>query len=86
VTIYLCTIKQNIIFGYFFSQNIPENKSIKIFGLLQHSHLLGVGIKTRHIRNDTELSPIAEDDNYDFDYQDIRALKEEREVKRVSTI
>lgn len=74
------------IYLWLFPQNIPDNKSIKFVGLLQHAHLLGVGIKTRHIRNDTELSPIAEDDNYDFDYQDTRALKEEREVKRASII
>ncbi|XP_063401020.1 DBH-like monooxygenase protein 1 [Mytilus trossulus] len=62
-------------------KGLPET-GIKIFGLLQHAHLLGAGIKTRHIRNGTELSPIAEDDHYDFNYQDIRVLKEEREVKR----
>jgi hypothetical protein len=47
---------------------------------------LGAGLKTRHIRNNIELPPIAEDDHYDFDYQDIRVLKEERLVSRVSIL
>ena len=54
-----------------------------MFGILLHAHLLGVGIKTRHIRGDVELEPISEDKTYDFDYQDVRVLTKEREIKYV---
>ena len=54
-----------------------------MFGILLHAHLLGAGIKARHIRGDVELEPISEDKTYDFDYQDVRVLTKEREIKYV---
>jgi hypothetical protein len=54
-----------------------------VFGILLHAHLLGAGIKARHIRGDVELEPISEDKTYDFDYQDVRVLTKEREIKYV---
>ncbi|VDI67128.1 Hypothetical predicted protein [Mytilus galloprovincialis] len=62
-------------------KGLPDT-GISIFGAFQHAHVLGRAIKTRHIRNGKELPPIAEDKTYDFNYQDIRTLKEERKVKR----
>ncbi|KAK3586446.1 hypothetical protein CHS0354_001828 [Potamilus streckersoni] len=54
----------------------------KIFGIVQHAHLLGRAITTRHFRNGTELPPIAVDPNYDFDFQEARLLRTERSVQR----
>ena len=53
-------------------------------GILQHAHIIGVGIKTRHFRNGSELEPLADDPNYDFNFQEMRHLKKERVVKPVS--
>lgn len=57
---------------------IPE---INVVGILQHANVFGVGIKTRHFRNGSELAPLADDPNFDFQFQEMRLLKEERVVK-----
>ncbi|XP_066292189.1 DBH-like monooxygenase protein 1 homolog [Branchiostoma lanceolatum] len=49
---------------------------IHIIGLELHSHLLGVRMSARLVRNGTEIE-IARDDNYDFNLQFTRMLKEE---------
>ncbi|KAJ8300645.1 hypothetical protein KUTeg_022164 [Tegillarca granosa] len=53
---------------------------INVFAVFHHMHLLGRKISTRIVRNGTEKEPIALDDNYDFDYQDIRVLSPERKI------
>ena len=53
---------------------------IRIIGDLQHAHLLGSGIKTRHFRNGVELEPLEDDPDYDFNFQEMRLLKKERVV------
>lgn len=58
---------------------------MKVFAVLLHSHLIGKKMSARHIRGDTEMEPLAEDLNFDFDYQDLRTLSEEREIRYVST-
>ncbi|KAK3586449.1 hypothetical protein CHS0354_001831 [Potamilus streckersoni] len=55
---------------------------IKVFGIFQHAHLLGRAIKTRHFRNGSELSPLATDPHYDFDFQETRLLREEIPIRR----
>ena len=57
---------------------------IRIVGDIQHAHLLGVGMKTRHFRNGVELEPLDNDPNYDFNFQNMRLLKKERVVKPVN--
>ena len=58
---------------------------VKVFAILQHAHLLAVGIKTRLIHKGVEQEPLAEDVHYDFDYQDMRVIKN-RTIKTVSVI
>jgi hypothetical protein len=53
---------------------------IKVFNVMMHSHLLGRKMKLRHFRGTTELPWILVDDNYDFDYQQNRPLREEIKV------
>lgn len=48
-----------------------------MFGALQHSHLLGVAITTKHFRGNEELKPLVQDPNYDFDFQEMRMLPRE---------
>ncbi|KAK3586466.1 hypothetical protein CHS0354_001851 [Potamilus streckersoni] len=56
---------------------------IKVFGILQHAHLLGRAITTRHFQNGTELLPLATDPNYDFNFQEIRLLRNEITIQHV---
>ncbi|XP_050737020.1 DBH-like monooxygenase protein 1 [Eriocheir sinensis] len=56
----------------------PEG--IKVIQVAQHSHLLGRGLTLRHIRGHRELPVIAQDLNYDFNYQISRRLKKELTV------
>ncbi|XP_050706207.1 MOXD1 homolog 1-like [Eriocheir sinensis] len=53
----------------------PEG--IKVIQVLQHAHLLGKALTLRHIRGHRELPIIAQDLNYDFNYQISRRLKKE---------
>ena len=57
-----------------------------MFAAIQHAHLLGVGIRTRHFRNGTEIAPIMDDPDYDFDFQQMRMLPKERAIKPVSVL
>ncbi|XP_052090829.1 DBH-like monooxygenase protein 1 homolog [Mytilus californianus] len=59
---------------------------IKLFAVWQHAHLLGKGITTRHLRNDVELEPIAEDEHYDFDYQETRLFRKEITMRKGDSI
>ena len=56
-------------------QAIPQD-GIKVFQVFLHTHLTGREIHVRHFRNGKELSPIASDTNYDFNYQQARILPE----------
>ena len=51
---------------------------VKVFAILQHAHLLGRGIRTRVYRRGVEIEPLAYDENYDFDYQDYRHIRNYR--------
>ncbi|XP_076032752.1 MOXD1 homolog 2-like [Oratosquilla oratoria] len=56
------------------------SSGINVFAAILHTHLLGRKVRVRHIRGDRELEPIAQDNNYDFNYQEYRALPESRRV------
>ncbi|XP_066265485.1 DBH-like monooxygenase protein 1 homolog isoform X1 [Branchiostoma lanceolatum] len=58
---------------------------IKIIGVMLHSHLLGVRLNARLIHNGVETD-IARDDNYDFNLQNTRMLKEEITVYSGDTL
>ncbi|KAG7162285.1 MOXD1 2-like [Homarus americanus] len=53
---------------------------INVFAVILHTHLLGRKVRVRHLRQGRELEPIAQDNNYDFNYQEYRALKAPRSV------
>ena len=48
-----------------------------VFANMLHSHLLGSKIRTRVIRNGQERIQLAQDNNYDFNYQEARKLPKE---------
>ncbi|XP_035279504.1 DBH-like monooxygenase protein 1 homolog [Anguilla anguilla] len=51
---------------------------IRVFAVLMHSHLAGRAIRTRHFRDGEELQPLAQDEDFDFNFQEFQYLKEER--------
>ena len=64
-----------------FTQGLADlDSGIRIFGGLLHTHLAGVSVVVRHIRNGIELPPILEDRSYDFDYQNFIFLDMDEEV------
>ncbi|XP_032219319.2 DBH-like monooxygenase protein 1 isoform X2 [Nematostella vectensis] len=64
-----------------FAQSTLPDKGINIIAILLHTHLQGVKIWTRHIRDGVELLEVARDDNYDFNFQEFQVLPEEVHVK-----
>ncbi|XP_056009441.1 uncharacterized protein LOC125680065 [Ostrea edulis] len=53
---------------------------VNIVSVLEHGHLLARQIRTRIIRNGTELEPLVVDDNYDFNYQEYRNMPKTRKL------
>lgn len=66
--------------------NDSGRQEVKMFAIWQHAHLIGRAIKTRHMRGDVELKPIAIDNHYDFDYQETRLLKGEVPLRQGDSI
>ena len=58
------------------------DQEIHLFANLLHSHLIGRALRTRIIRHRQELAPLAEDNNYDFNYQEMRKLRKEVVVRK----
>lgn len=63
---------------------VPKN-GVTIFAVALHAHLIGTKMQLRHVRNGTELPPLAEDENYDPAFQEFRILSEKRFLLPVST-
>ncbi|CAG7674168.1 unnamed protein product, partial [Allacma fusca] len=59
----------------------PEN-GITVFNVGLHSHLAGRKIKLRQFRDGEELPWLANDDHYDFDYQQLRPLSDAKNILR----
>ena len=62
-------------------QALPED-GVTVFAALPHTHLLGRQIRLRHFRDGAEVAPsIVRDDNYDFNYQQMRHVPPRRVLK-----
>ncbi|XP_050714988.1 uncharacterized protein LOC126997820 [Eriocheir sinensis] len=57
-------------------QAFPKG-GVRLFQGLLHTHLLGVSLVLRQIRDGQELPTVMKDMNYDFNYQSARVLKQE---------
>ncbi|XP_018599031.1 DBH-like monooxygenase protein 1 homolog isoform X1 [Scleropages formosus] len=57
-------------------QEMPSG--IRVFAVLMHSHLAGRAIRVRHFRNQEELPHLAQDDEFDFNFQEFQYLTQER--------
>ncbi|XP_071961363.1 DBH-like monooxygenase protein 1 [Antedon mediterranea] len=54
---------------------------MKIFAVVLHAHLAGVGMRVTHYTNGKYLGEISKDPAYDFDLQEVRYIKEPWIVK-----
>jgi len=61
------------------TERIPET-GIQLFNILLHSHLAGRKLKLRHWRDGVELPWVANDDMYNFDFQQNRPIRNERTI------
>ncbi|CAH0564397.1 unnamed protein product [Brassicogethes aeneus] len=57
----------------------PKN-GINVVSVMLHSHLAGRKLKLRHIRGGRELPPLAQDEHYDFNYQQSRTLSQDTTI------
>ncbi|XP_078495693.1 DBH-like monooxygenase protein 1 [Ciona intestinalis] len=63
------------------AMNDSSLSEIKMIGGLLHSHLLGRKLRLRHIYgNGTEGPFLLNDDNYDFNYQEMRVFTKEKRI------
>ncbi|XP_070581119.1 DBH-like monooxygenase protein 1 homolog [Ptychodera flava] len=60
--------------------NMNETE-LHVFASLLHSHLAGRAIRLRHIRDGVELPMLAQDEHYDFNYQEYVHFKEEVTIR-----
>ncbi|ODN05523.1 DBH-like monooxygenase protein 1, partial [Orchesella cincta] len=58
---------------------LPKS-GIHVVAAKLHTHLAGRGMRLIHIRNNEELPWLSYDDNYNFNFQPIRLLREERTI------
>ncbi|KAI5712495.1 hypothetical protein M8J75_008771 [Diaphorina citri] len=59
------------------TDSVFPSTGVKVTSVVLHSHLAGRKIKLRQIRHGRELPPIVQDDQYDFNYQQVRRLPSE---------
>lgn len=60
-------------------QALPKS-GITVFGSQLHTHLRGVRVLTRHLRDGIELPNLNHDDYYSHHYQEIRYLRHQTKV------
>lgn len=60
-------------------QALPKS-GITVFGSQLHTHLRGVRVLTRHLRDGMELPDLNRDDYYSHHYQEIRYLRHQTKV------
>ena len=56
---------------------------VNVFAALQHGHTAARSVRTRHYRNGQELSPIIDESNYDFNFQQTRTISPMIKVQKV---
>ncbi|ODM89911.1 DBH-like monooxygenase protein 1 [Orchesella cincta] len=61
------------------SRWIPP-EGISVFAAFLHTHTSGRGVRFQHFRGNEELPWISSDDNFNFNYQQVRLLREERRI------
>lgn len=59
------------------TKEVIPKEGINVVSVMLHSHLAATKLKLRHIRAMKELTPLAEDNRYDFNYQQSRSLSQD---------
>ncbi|CAG9832084.1 unnamed protein product [Diabrotica balteata] len=59
------------------TKEVIPKEGINVVSVMLHSHLAAKKLKLRHIRAMKELTPLAEDNRYDFNYQQSRSLSQD---------
>lgn len=72
--------------GSFKSLEHEMPSGIRIFAVLMHAHLAGRAVRVRHFRNRDELQHLAQDDGFDFNFQEFQSLADERLVLPVGLL
>ncbi|KAH1015716.1 hypothetical protein HUJ04_007058 [Dendroctonus ponderosae] len=62
------------------TKEVFPKDGINVISVMLHSHLAGRKLKLRHIRAGKELQPLAQDERYDFNYQQSRALSQDTTI------
>ncbi|XP_018561824.1 MOXD1 homolog 1 [Anoplophora glabripennis] len=62
------------------TKEVFPKDGINVVSVMLHSHLAGRKLKLRHIRAGKELAPLAQDDRYDFNYQQSRSLSQDTPI------
>ncbi|KAK9887700.1 hypothetical protein WA026_000021 [Henosepilachna vigintioctopunctata] len=58
------------------TKKVFPKEGVNVVSVMLHSHLAGRKLKLRHIRGGKELPPLAQDNRYDFNYQQTRTLSQ----------
>lgn len=59
------------------TERIFPPEGVKLFAAFLHTHISGRGVRVLHLRNNKELPWISADDNYNFNFQQFRPLRNE---------
>ncbi|KAL1497332.1 hypothetical protein ABEB36_008314 [Hypothenemus hampei] len=62
------------------TKEVFPKDGINVVSVMLHSHLAGRKLKLRHIRGGKELQPLAQDNRYDFNYQQSRKLSQDTKL------
>ncbi|XP_066153035.1 MOXD1 homolog 1 [Euwallacea fornicatus] len=62
------------------TKEVFPKDGINVVSVMLHSHLAGRKLKLIHIRAGKEMQPLAQDDRYDFNYQQSRALSQDTTI------
>mmetsp|Transcript_46416 Transcript_46416/g.77142 ORF Transcript_46416/g.77142 Transcript_46416/m.77142 type:complete len:668 (-) Transcript_46416:45-2048(-) len=62
------------------NSEIDPSQSVHAFAGLLHAHTIGTAIKFRHIRENVELRPLLQNEQYDFNYQQYVGLPQEVDI------
>ncbi|CAG9812511.1 unnamed protein product [Phaedon cochleariae] len=62
------------------TKEVMPKDGINVVSVMLHSHLAARKLRLRHIRAKKELTPLAEDNYYDFNYQQSRPLSQDTPI------
>ena len=61
-----------------------QRNGVTVYAHMLHTHGTGKKVNIHHFRGVQELSPIATDANFDYNFQEVRLMKEPANLRPVS--